>query len=311
MPRITRHDAAYNRAMDLRQLRQFVAVAEERSFRRAAERLHVSQPPLSVAVQRLESELGVLLLERTRQGVRPTLAGEAFLEEARRTLEHAQLSIEIAQRAASGRMGTLRLSFVPSAGFSIVPRLLREFRQSHPDVKLILLPETTAQQLESLARGRVDAGLVVPPLRETRGLRVRPFSQETLVLAVPAGHALAGQARVQLRDLASETFVGFAMKDGPGFESVVMAACQESGFLPRFAQTASQMQSILSLVAAGHGVALVPAAMSAVHLEGTAYVQVRQRGAAVRYQLGIAWNPHNENAALSAFIAVMERLRRA
>jgi DNA-binding transcriptional LysR family regulator len=296
--------------MDLRQLRQFVAVAEERSFRRAAERLHVSQPPLSVAVQRLESELGVQLLERTRQGVRPTPAGEAFLEEARRTLAHAQLSVEIAQRAASGKVGTLRLSFVPSAGLAIVPRLLREFRADHPDVKLILTPETTAQQLEALSRGQVDVGLVVPPLRESRGLRVRPLCEDSLVLAVPAAHALAGQPRVQLKSLANETFVGFPMKDGPGFESVVMAACQESGFVPRFAQTASQMQSILALVAAGHGVALVPAAMSAVHLEGTSYVQVRQRGAAMRYPLGLAWNPQNENPALLAFLAVAERLRK-
>jgi DNA-binding transcriptional LysR family regulator len=130
------------------------------------------------------------------------------------------------------------------------------------------------------------------------------------VLAVPDSHPLAGKARVQLKTLANETFVGFPMKDGPGFESVVMAACQESGFVPRFAQTASQMQSILALVAAGHGVALVPAAMTAVHLEGAAYVQVRHQGAAMRYPLGLAWSPQNENPALLAFIAVAERLRK-
>jgi len=107
--------------MDLRQLRQFVAVAEERSFRRAAERLHVSQPPLSVAVQRLEADIGVTLLDRTRHHVRLTIAGEAFLREARRTLAHARLSVEIAQRAAAGKLGTLRLSFVPSAALGVVP----------------------------------------------------------------------------------------------------------------------------------------------------------------------------------------------
>ena len=110
---------------------------------------------------------------------------------------------------------------------------------------------------------------------------------------------------MQLRDLASETFVGFAEQDGPGFESVVTAACQESGFVPRFAQSASQMQSILAL---GHGMALVPAAMAAVHLAGTAYVQLRQRTTAVRYTVAIAWNPQNENAALHAFIAMVDRL---
>lgn len=295
--------------MDLRQLRQFVAVAEEHGFRRAAERLHVSQPPLTVAVQRLEAELGVQLLERTKQAVRLTPAGEAFLEEARRTLAHAQLSVEIAQRAASGKVGTLRLSFVPSAGLSIVPRLLGEFRRGHPDVKLILTPETTARQLEALARGQVDVCVVVPPLRELQGLQVRPLTQDALMLAVPSAHPLTGQPRVQLKDLANETFVGFPMKDGPGFESVVMAACQESGFVPRFAQTASQMQAILALVAAGHGVALVPAAMSAVQVEGTRFLQVRQKGRPVRYPLGLAWNQQSQNAALQAFVAMADRRR--
>ena len=129
--------------MDLRQLRQFVAVAEERSFRRAAERLHVSQPPLSIAVQKLEADVGVALLDRTRHHVRLTVAGEAFLREAKRTLSHAQLSIDIAQRAAAGKLGTLRLSFVPSAALNVVPGLLRAFRQDYPDVTLVLTSDTT------------------------------------------------------------------------------------------------------------------------------------------------------------------------
>src|SRR6185312_2783623 len=154
--------------MDLRQLRQFVAVAEERSFRRAAERLHVSQPPLSVAVQRLEADVGVPLLDRTRHHVRLTVAGEAFLEEARRTLAHAQLSVEIAQRAAAGKLGTLRLSFVPSAALGVVPRLLRTFREDHPDVKLVLTGDTTSQQMAALLSGATDVGIVVPPLHDAR-----------------------------------------------------------------------------------------------------------------------------------------------
>lgn len=296
--------------MDLRQLRQFVAVAEEGSFRRAAERLHVSQPPLSVAVQKLESDIGVQLLERSPHGVRLTPAGEAFLEEARRTLAHAQLSVEIAQRAASGKLGTLRLSFVPSAGLAVVPELLREFRRGHPDVKLILTGETTAQQMTALAQGSADVGLVVPPLRDAHGLRVKPFRQEDLVLAVPAEHHLAGLSRVQLKDLAAEDFIGFPVKEGPGFESVLMAACQECGFIPRLVQTASQMQAILALVAGGLGVALVPQAMRAVRMEGVSYVNVRKRNARVRYALGLAFSASNPNPALGAFLAVADRLRR-
>ncbi|TFZ04686.1 LysR family transcriptional regulator [Ramlibacter rhizophilus] len=293
--------------MDLRQLRQFVAVAEERSFRRAAERLHVSQPPLSVAVQRLEDDVGARLLDRDRQGVRLTPAGEAFLLEARRTLAHAQVAVEIAQRAASGKLGTLRLSFVPSAGLNVLPQLLRAFRRTHPDVKLILSGDTTAAQMAALAQGSTDLGIVVPPLNEARGLKMEVLRQEELVLAVPLEHALAGQERVQLKDLAQEDFVGFPTKEGPGFESAVMAACQECGFIPRFVQTASQMQAILALVAAGLGVALVPQALCAVHMDGVRFLRVRKRQAALRYALGLAYSPDNPNPALAAFLGVARR----
>lgn len=296
--------------MDLRQLRQFVAIAEERSYGRAAQRLHVSQPPLSVAVQRLEAEIGVRLLDRNRHGVRLTPAGEAFLQEARRTLAHAQQSVDIAQRAASGKLGTLRLSFVPSAGLTVVPHLLRLFRQDHPDVKLILSGETTSQQMVALAQGATDVGLVVPPLHEAAGLRVQPLRQEDLVLAVPCAHALAGQARVQLKDLADEDFVGFPVKEGPGFESVVMAACQDCGFIPRFVQTASQMQAIVALVAGGLGIALVPQAMRAVAMDNVRYLAVRKGRAPVRYALGLAYSPANQNPALAAFLALAERARK-
>lgn len=295
--------------MDLRQLRQFVAVAEERSFRRAAERLHVSQPPLSVAVQRLEADVGARLLERSRQGVRLTPAGEAFLHEARRTLGHAQLAVEIAQRAASGKLGTLRLGFVPSAGLDLVPQLLREFRRDHPDVKLILSGETTSQQLAALAQGGIDAGVLVPPLHEARGMAVKLLRQEELVLAVPSLHPLARVPRVQLRDLAEEAFVGFPVKEGPGFESAVMAACQDCGFVPTFVQTAPQMQAILALVAGGLGIALVPRALRVVGMRGVEYLQVRKGQSPVRYALGLAWHPANANPALAALLAVAGRVR--
>jgi DNA-binding transcriptional LysR family regulator len=295
--------------MDLRQLRQFVAVAEERSFRRAAERLHVSQPPLSVAVQRLEADIGVQLLERSRQGVRLTVAGEVFLEEARRTLATAALSVEMAQRAATGKTGTLRLSFVPSAGIDVVPRLLRKYRDGHPGVKLMLRPETTSHQLAALAEGNVDVGIVVPPLHEGRHLRLEPFCEREIVLAVPGSHPLAAAQRVQLRRLASEAFVGLPLREGPGFESVVAAACGECGFVPRLVETATQMQAVLALVAAGVGVALVPQAMRAVATENVRYLQVRKRSAAVRYSLGLAWNPANANPALAAFTALAQAVR--
>ncbi len=297
-------------AMDLRQLRQFVAVAEERSFRRAAERLHVSQPPLSVAMQRLEVDIGVTLLDRTRHHVRLTIAGEAFLHEARRTLAHARLSVEIAQRAATGKLGTLRLSFVPSAALGVVPRLLLAFREDYPDVKLVLGGDTTSQQMAALLGGTMDVGIVVPPLHDAKDLRVESLCEQELMLAVPRTHPLAGRRRVQLRDLGGEAFVGFPFKEGPGFENVVVAACQDSGFIPNFVQVASQMQTILALVAGGMGIALVPQAMQSVSMENVAFLQVRRRNAPVKYSLGLAFRPSNTNPSLSAFVSMAYRLRR-
>lgn len=296
--------------MDLRQLRQFVAVAEECSFRRAAQRLHVSQPPLSVAVRRLEADVGVTLLDRTRHHVRLTAAGEAFLREARRTLAHAQQSVDIAQRAAAGKLGTLRLSFVPSAALNVVPELLRAFRDNYPDVNLVLTTDTTSQQKASLLNGATDVGIVVPPLHDAGDFRVDSFCEQELMLAVPVSHPLANKARVQLRELASEAFVGFPFSEGPGFESVVMAACHGCGFVPNFVQVASEMQVILALVSGGLGIALVPQAMQAVQTKYLVYVQVRKRNAPVKYALGLAYSPSNRNPALSAFIAVAQRAGR-
>jgi DNA-binding transcriptional LysR family regulator len=296
--------------MDLRRLRQFVAIAEERSFRRAAERLHVSQPPLSVALQQLEAELGVTLLDRSRHHVSLTVAGETFLQEARRLLGQAQLAVEITQRAAAGKLGTLRLSFVPSAALGMVPALLRVFRENFPDVKLVLAADTTSRQMATLLGGGTDVALVVPPVQEAGDLRVEPLSVEDLVLAVPRTHALGNQKRVQLRTLAGERFIGFPFKEGPGFESVVMAACHECGFVPDFVQVASEMQTILALVSSGMGIALVPRAMVAVDIDNVAYVQVRRGNKPLRYGLGLAYRPSNSNPALHGFLAMALRLGR-
>lgn len=296
--------------MDLRRLRQFVAVAEERSFRRAAARLNVSQPPLTVAVQRLEADMGVTLLDRSRHHVRLTVAGEAFLREARRTLAHAQLSVEVAQRAAVGKLGTLRLAFVPSAAFDVVPRLLRAFHADYPGVKLTLMGETTSQQMAALMGETTDLGIVVPPLHDAEDLHVESLCEQELMLAVPQSHPASSQQRVRLRDLAGEAFVGFPFKEGPGFESVVVAACQASGFVPNFVQVAPQMQTILALVAAGMGIALVPQAMQSVRMENVAYVQVRRGNAPVKYALGLAFRRSNDNPALRAFVAMAHRMHR-
>jgi DNA-binding transcriptional LysR family regulator len=294
--------------MDLRQLRQFVAVAEELNFRRAAQRLHISQPPLSAAVQRLEKDIGAALFERDRQHVKLTAAGIAFLDEARQILAHARLSVEIAQRAAAGLVGTLRLCFVPSAAYQVLPELLLAFRRNYPDVKLILTGETSARQATELLRGSVDLAIVVPPLFGSRDLRVHAYREEDLVLAVPRDHPLGVEKSVSLRHLAKEDFVGFDTREGPAFGGLVLAAFQKSGFIPKVVQTAPQMISVLALVAGGVGIALVPSSMQAVQMPHVRYVQVRQARAPLRYAIALAHHAANDNPVIPPFLATASKL---
>jgi DNA-binding transcriptional LysR family regulator len=290
-------------SMDLRQMRQFVAVAEELNFRRAAQRLHISQPPLTAAVQRLEEELGVELLERDRRHVSLTPAGMVFLREARRMISAAQLAAEITQRAAAGMVGSLRIGFFPSAAVGILPPLLQAFRKGYPDVKLVLNAETSARQASDLQSGAIDLAIVVPPLARVDTVKVQPHGQEDIILAVPRLHALAGESSVALKALAGEDFVSYQSHEAPAFEGIVVAACQQSGFLPHVVQAASNMMAVLACVSSGAGVALVPKSMSAVQMPQVRYLRVRQGRSSVQYPFALAWNPANDNPVLPPFLS--------
>lgn len=292
---------------DLRQFQQFIAVAELLSFRRAAEVLHMSQPPLTVAIQKLEETIGTRLLDRNRHTVRLTPAGEVFLVEARRAIAQAEIAIESARRAASGMFGTLRLSFVPSAALDLLPEVLRTFQREYPAVKLILSGETSGRQLELLRRGDTDLALVVPPVYEARDLSLDILCEEELVLAVPAEHPLARRKRVRLEELRAEAFVAFPFAEGPGYSGVILAACQRAGFFPRVVQEAAQMQSIVTLVAGHLGVAIVPRAMTRVQARGVVYVEVAQARTTLRYPLVLASLAATDNALVGAFVAVARR----
>ena len=174
----------------------------------------------------------------------------------------------------------------------------------------MLTSDTTSQQMATLLTGATDVGIVVPPLHDAGDFRVINFCDQELMLAVPVAHPLANQKRVQLRDLSQESFVGFPFSQGPGFESVVMAACHDCGFVPKFVQVAAEMQTILALVSSGLGIALVPQAMQVVQTEHVVYLQVRRGKAAVKYSLGLAFNPANTNPVVNAFAAIAQRLSR-
>jgi DNA-binding transcriptional LysR family regulator len=257
--------------IDLRHLRQFLAVAEEGSFSRAAARLGMAQPPLSQAIARLEGRLGTRLFVRTSQAVTLTEAGRVLMDEARPLLaQHAAMTRRVAD-AVAGATGHLAVAFVMSAGSSLLPSVLRRFCVQCPGVTLSLQELTTSQQVEALIEGRCDIGLLRPPLFGAEELEVETVRREAMLVALPSDHSLAARTEIVLADLAEESFIAPPAMLGPGMHSRMMDACQGAGFVPRIAQEATQMQTIVALVAGGLGVALVPECVTALGLHGVVY----------------------------------------
>lgn len=296
--------------IDIRLFQQFMAVAEEASFRKAAIRLHISQPPLSVAIRKLEQVVGTPLFERTKRYVKLTLAGEALLPEARRAIDQARLAISVARHAGEGRTGTIRLSFVPTAGLDIVPMLVRACRRSFPTVNLILSADSSVGQVEKLRRGETDAAVLVLPPEEIKHFAVHVIGRDELVLAVPASHALAGRRRVRLQELAGEPFFSFALSRGPGYAGTIISACQEAGFFPRIVQEADEMQSLLALVAGGGGVALVPRSMQRISMDDMVFISVSHKRAPLGYPISLLTPLKASNPATLSLLTIIPDVAR-
>ena len=243
--------------MNLRQLQQFVTLAECGNFHRAAERLHMAQPPLSVSIRKLEDGLGGPLFERTGSGVLLTPAGQAMLEDARSTLRHAQQCRQAVQHAHAGTGGRLRLGIIGSATYALLPRLIPSLRARYPQIALELTEATSSEILEGLLARRFDAGLLRYPVLDPSGFDLTPLDRDDFVLAVSASSPLAERDAIALHEAAQEPFIMYPRAKVPGLSALAMMRCQASGFAPRVAQEATQVQTIMSLVAAGLGVGLV------------------------------------------------------
>lgn len=262
-----------SKAPDLRQLRYFVAVAESLHFGRAAARLGIQQPPLSQQIQQLERSVGAPLFHRSRRHVELADAGRALLPEARRLLAEAEQMLERARRAGRGEIGQLTVAFTGTCALSpVLGRAVREFRARHPGVALSLVGLHSAEQVEALRAGRIDLGLLRPPIPDP-GERCTLYAlpDERVVAAIPDGHAALASPQLRLGDLRNEDFLLFPRPVGPGLYDRLMQLCRSAGFEPRIVQEAPEFTSIIGLVAAGLGVALVPASMQAVQLQGLHY----------------------------------------
>ena len=269
--------------MDLRQLRYFVALTEAGNFHRAAQTLNISQPPLTVAIRKLESELGAQLFDRGTRGVTLTAGGAAALEFARAALAQASRFREAVREGALGERGRLRIGFVGSATFELLPRIIPAFRHRFPSVELALEEATSVDIARQLASGAMDVGLVRLPLLETAEVDAVVIDRDELHVAVAATSRFARADRLMLEDLAQEAFV--LQGRISVLHAITLMACHDAGFVPRVAQEAAQLSVVLSLVRSGLGVALVPARAASATPAGVRLIPLSRR---VGIETGVA-----------------------
>ena len=266
--------------MELRHLRYFVAVAEELHFTRAALRLNIAQPPLSQQIRALEAELGVRLFERTRRSVALTDAGHALLARSRELLSVTQALPQELQRVARGETGVLRIGFSSTLPLTKVLRdVVADHRRTHPDVALNLREMHSQLQFDGLRRGELDVGLVRYNERAPEGIELRVLRRDPLRLVVPAAHRFARRRSVAIADCRDEAFIGFPGDAGTGTGPLLKRLCAQAGFEPRIAQEAREATTQIGLVAAGLGIAVLPAPLEAVRIEGVHYVPLEGEGA--------------------------------
>lgn len=260
--------------MELRHLRHFAAVAETLHFGRAAASLYMAQPPLSHSIRQLEAEVGAALFERTSRRVALTPAGQAFQADALRILRLTDEAAANARRVAEGTAGWLGIGFSASAAYDVLPDVLRAFRQTYPDVSLRLFEMPAAEQADALRDGKIHLGLARPSIEEP-GLVRETVTHEPFVVALPASHPRAAEAALDLADLSAEPFISFPALPKPSYGDSVLQVCGEAGFVPQVAQEVREMQTAVSLVAAGMGIALVPAPVQNMQRAGVVYRPLR------------------------------------
>jgi DNA-binding transcriptional LysR family regulator len=291
--------------VELRHLRAFVAVAEERHFGHAADRLHMAQPPLSQQIRRLETELGVELLHRTTRRVELAPAGTVLLERARRILADVDAAAEDAQRAARGELGQLAIGFTGSATYALLPALATALRTELPGVELQLRGELlTPAQVAGLEDNTLDLGLLRPPVRRA-GLTVEVVLREPLVAVIPEAHRLAQQAEIPVEELKGEPFVAYPSHFRSVLHEAVEETCAAHGFKPQVALEVSETATLVSFVAAGIGVSLVPRTVTRFTVAGAVYRPLK--GEPAHVELALAYRRDDPAPVLQRALAIIRR----
>ncbi|WP_116092556.1 LysR substrate-binding domain-containing protein [Sphingomonas crusticola] len=289
---------------ELRQLRCFVAAADELHFGRAARRLNMTQPPLSRQIQLLEHALGVRLFERSSRNVALTSAGRVFLLEARRILRLSESAALATRRVASGEAGTITIGFTAASGYSYLPRLITLCRARLPNITIQLKEMVSGDQIEALLSGRIDMGLLRPPIDRVEFATLRVLV-EPLVAALPSGDARVAKAVLALDDFHQQPFIMYAHEGAKYFFDMLNLMFESAQVVPTVVQNLSQIHSMLGLVRAGIGAAVVPEAATSLHLEDVAF---RPLGTtpANPVELFAVWRTDNDNPALRPLVAMLE-----
>lgn len=289
--------------MELRHLKYFIALAEELHFGRAAKRLGMSQPPLSQQIKQLEEEIGVVLLKRTKRQVALTAAGEVFLGEARKSLAQASHAVQAAQRAARGEIGQLSVGFVSSAVYGKVPSIFSLMRSRYPGVSLLLQDLTSEEQVEALKVNRIDVGLVRPPVVDAEALAMRVIWQEALMVALPEGNPLTRQEEIAIEELAEESFIQIPRHVAPGYYDQCIRICARAGFSPKIVQEARTTPTIVSLIAGGMGVSILPASLLSLQRSGVVYRPLQKP--APTTDMAVIWRPADKSPTLRSFLEII------
>ncbi|MFV2049574.1 MULTISPECIES: LysR family transcriptional regulator [Bacillaceae] len=286
--------------MELRQLHYFLTVAEELNFSRAAERLRITQPPLSLQIQNLEKELGIDLFYRNNRHVELTDAGKIFSEEVRKIIDHIDHAVEIAQRTHRGETGKLRIGFVGSATYDILPYVLREFRSLYPDVQVQLHEMATPVQIEALRQEEIDVGFVRPPVNYDI-IRTEIVSTSPCVLAVPKQHPLLEKKTISLSDLNHYPFVMLSRKTWDGLYNDILKLCN-----PVIHQEALEFQTVIGLVAAGLGIAVVPKSAINLHTQDVVYMDLKDQLPVA--SMGVSWRRNDQSPLVKTFIKMAKEM---
>jgi DNA-binding transcriptional LysR family regulator len=282
-----------------RHLKHFITLAEELHFGRAAERMYMSQQPFSRIIQQLEQELGVQLFERTTRRVTLTLAGEIFLEEARQLQTSWDNALRRIQKAAKGEIGRLRIGYTATALYTVLPKAMKEFRSHYPEVQLELLEQSSKSLEQALIKQEIDVAFLYPPVNDS-SLQTRIIISEPWMIVLPRDHRFSKDKKVSLKSLANEDFIIFPSHINPPLRAQIFSMCQRAGFTPKVVQEVFPEQTIISMVAAGMGLAFVMPNLQ--HLQRPDVVYKHLTGNIPNVRFGISWHKENRSAILKAFL---------